>query len=72
MLYMSKNDYYNIDGHTLRTFLAVLEEGAVTKAAGKMGVTQSAVSHTLTPLRTIFEDPLFIRDGRLERDHTRD
>ena len=61
---MSKNDLYNIDGQTLRTFLAVLEEGSVTKAAGKMGVTQSAVSHTLDKLRVIFEDPLFIRDGR--------
>lgn len=61
---MSKNDLYNIDGHTLSTFLAVLEEGAVTKAAGKMGVTQSAVSHTLDKLRVIFEDPLFVRDGR--------
>ena len=48
----------------MRTFLAVLEEGAVTKAAGKMRVTQSAVSHTLDKLRLFFEDPLFIRDGR--------
>ncbi|MGI9244639.1 MAG: LysR family transcriptional regulator [Verrucomicrobiales bacterium] len=48
----------------MKTFLAVLEEGAVTKAAGRMGVTQSAVSHTLDKLRTVFEDPLFVRDGR--------
>ena len=61
---MSKSDYYGIDGHTLKTFLTVLEEGAVTKAAGKIGVTQSAVSHTLDKLRVIFEDPLFVRDGR--------
>ena len=61
---MSKIDYFGLDGHTLRTFLAVLEEGAVTKAAGRMGVTQSAVSHTLERLRETFEDPLFIRDGR--------
>lgn len=61
---MNKFDHYSIDGHNLKTFLAVLEEGAVTKAAGKMGVTQSAVSHTLEKLRVTFEDPLFIRDGR--------
>ena len=64
MLHMSKIDYCSIDGQTLRTFLAVLEEASVTKAAGKMGVTQSAVSHTLDKLRVIFEDPLFVRDGR--------
>lgn len=61
---MNKIDHYGIDGQTLRTFLAVLEEGAVTKAAGRMGVTQSAVSHTLERLRLVFDDPLFIRDGR--------
>ncbi|MEP4076309.1 LysR family transcriptional regulator [Haloferula sp.] len=61
---MSKFDYSSIDGHSLQTFIAVLEEGAVTKAAGRIGVSQSAVSHTLDKLRTIFDDPLFIRDGR--------
>ena len=61
---MSKIDHYGIDGHTLKTFLAVLEEGAVTKAAGRMGVTQSAVSHTLEKLRLTFDDPLFVRNGR--------
>ena len=61
---MSEIDHYGLDGHTLKTFLAVLEEGAVTKAAGRIGVTQSAVSHTLDKLRTVFDDPLFVRDGR--------
>lgn len=61
---MSKTDLLGIDGHTLKTFLAVIEEGAVTKAAGKMNVTQSAVSHTLDRLREVFGDPLFIRNGR--------
>ena len=61
---MNNIDLYNLDGQTLKTFLAVLEEGAVTKAAGRMGVTQSAVSHTLEKMRNLFDDPLFIRDGR--------
>jgi DNA-binding transcriptional LysR family regulator len=43
---MSKSVYFGIDGRTLKIFLAVLEEGAVTKAAERIGVTQSAVSHT--------------------------
>lgn len=61
---MSEIDYSGLDGNTLKTFLAVMEEASVTKAAGRMGVSQSAVSHTLDKLRVIFDDPLFIRDGR--------
>jgi len=61
---MSQIDQSDLSVQTLKTFLAVLEEGAVTKAAGRMGVSQSAVSHTLDKLRGIFDDPLFIRDGR--------
>jgi DNA-binding transcriptional LysR family regulator len=61
---MNQIDYSDLSVQTLKTFLAVLEEGAVTKAAGRMGVSQSAVSHTLDKLRLIFDDPLFVRDGR--------
>jgi DNA-binding transcriptional LysR family regulator len=61
---MSDIDHSDLSVQTLRTFLAVLEEGAVTKAAGRIGVSQSAVSHTLDKLRVIFDDSLFMRDGR--------
>lgn len=61
---MSKIDYLNIDGNTLRTFLTVLETVSVTKTADMLGVSQSAVSHTLDKLRSTFDDPLFVRDGR--------
>ena len=61
---MSKIDYLGLDGHTLRTFLTVLEEMSVSRAAERLSVTQSAVSHTLDKLREIFGDPLFVRDGR--------
>ena len=61
---MSKFDYLGLDGRTLRTFLTVLEEKSVSRAAERLGVSQSAVSHTLDKLRTIFDDPLFIRIGR--------
>lgn len=61
---MSKNDYLGIDGNTLRTFLTVLEESSVSRAAERLGVTQSAVSHTLDRLRQALDDPLFIRAGR--------
>ena len=61
---MSKFDYLGLDGRTLRTFLTVLEEKSVSRAAERLGVSQSAVSHTLDKLRSIFDDPLFIRIGR--------
>ena len=37
---------------------------SVSRAAERLGVTQSAVSHSLEKLRTIFDDPLFVRVGR--------
>ncbi|TWT41284.1 HTH-type transcriptional regulator LeuO [Thalassoglobus neptunius] len=48
----------------LKTFLTVLEEMSVSRAAARLGVTQSAVSHALDKLRVIFDDPLFVRVGR--------
>lgn len=61
---MKKIHYGAIDGQMLRTFLEVLEESSVTKAAAKLGVTQSAVSHSLSKLRSFFGDPLFVRSGQ--------
>lgn len=61
---MSKIDYSSLDGRALRTFLTVFEEMSVSKAAEQLGVTQSAVSHTLDKLRNALGDPLFVRSGR--------
>jgi DNA-binding transcriptional LysR family regulator len=61
---MSNIDHLGLDGYALRTFLTVLDEMSVSKAAERLGVSQSAVSHTLEKLRTIFDDPLFVRIGR--------
>jgi DNA-binding transcriptional LysR family regulator len=61
---MSKFDYSDLDGRLLRLLLAVVEEGSVTGAAARLGVTQSAVSHMLDKLRTITADPLFVKSGR--------
>ncbi len=61
---MRKIDHLGLDGNTLQTFLTVLEEASVSKAAVRLGVSQSAVSHTLDKLRLAFDDSLFVRDGR--------
>jgi DNA-binding transcriptional LysR family regulator len=61
---MSKFDYSDLDGRLLRLLVVVVEEGSVTGAAARLGVTQSAVSHMLDKLRTITADPLFVKSGR--------
>ncbi len=57
-------DHLDLDGHTLQLLLAVHEEGSVTRAAQRLGLTQSAVSHALDKLRAITGDALFVRSGR--------
>ena len=61
---MSKFDYLDLDGRLLRLLVAVHEEGSITRAALRLGVTQSAVSHLLDKLRAIVGDPLFVKSGR--------
>ena len=53
-----------LDLNLLVALEALLEERSVSRAAERLGVTQSAVSHTLDKLRCIFDDPLFVRLGR--------
>jgi DNA-binding transcriptional LysR family regulator len=61
---MNPVDTLNLDFRALGTFLAVLDEGSVSRAAVRLGVTQSAVSHTLERLRQALGDPLFVKSGR--------
>ncbi|MBC7184621.1 MAG: LysR family transcriptional regulator, partial [Marinobacter sp.] len=61
---MNPIDTLNLDFRSLSTFLAVLDEGSVSRAAVRLGVTQSAVSHTLERLRQALGDPLFVKSGR--------
>lgn len=52
---------------------ALLVEGSVTKAAARIGVTQSAASHALSRLQKLTSDELLVRsrDGRHGADHPR-
>ena len=45
----------------LPIFCAVWEEGNLSKAAKRLGVSQPALSHSLAKLRDLFGDPLFAR-----------
>jgi len=40
---------------------ALFQEGSVSRAADRLGLTQSAMSHALRRLRMYFDDPLFVR-----------
>jgi DNA-binding transcriptional LysR family regulator len=42
----------------------VVEEGSLTRAAVRLGTTQSAVSHNIARLRELSGDPLFARTSR--------
>lgn len=54
----------NIDMTALRSFVAVAETGGVTKAAGILNLTQSAVSMQLKRLEASLDMGLFDRTGR--------
>ncbi|SFL90080.1 LysR family transcriptional regulator [Marinobacter zhejiangensis] len=61
---MNPIDTFNLDARSLRVLLAVLDDGSVSGAAVKLGLSQSAVSHTLDRLRQALGDPLFVKSGR--------
>jgi len=61
---MNPVEPFNLDLRALATFLVVLDEGSVSRAAITLGVSQSAVSHTLERLRQALGDPLFVKSGR--------
>jgi DNA-binding transcriptional LysR family regulator len=51
----------NIDLNLLVALEALLGERSVTKAAARLGLTPSAMSHALSRLRATFEDELLVR-----------
>jgi DNA-binding transcriptional LysR family regulator len=53
-----------LDANLLVALDALLQEGNVTRAAARIGVTQSAMSQTLGRLREHFDDPILTRVGR--------
>lgn len=61
---MSAFDHSDLDSRLLQLVVVVVEERSVTRAAERLGVTQSAVSHLLDKLRGIVGDPLVVKAGR--------
>lgn len=57
-------DLSRIDLNLLVVLEAIVAEGGVSRAAVRLNLTQPAVSHALARLRELFDDPLFVREGR--------
>lgn len=60
---MNSFDEQDIRFSDMKVMIALLEERTVTRAAERLGVTQSALSYTLDRMRKRFSDPLFVRIG---------
>ncbi|MER2104808.1 MAG: LysR family transcriptional regulator [Pseudomonas atacamensis] len=61
---MSQMNIADIDLNLLKVFEALHEESSASRAALRLGVTQSAVSAALRRLREVYGDQLFVRTGR--------
>lgn len=60
---MNKIDLRHFDLNLLVVFDVLMAERSVTRAAERLGRTQSAVSHSLSRLRAQFGDPLLTKGG---------
>jgi DNA-binding transcriptional LysR family regulator len=54
-------DIHAVDLNLLKAFDALMTERAVTRAASRIGLSQPAMSHALSRLRSLFVDELFVR-----------
>ncbi|MFJ2362099.1 LysR substrate-binding domain-containing protein [Pseudomonas sp. NPDC087697] len=61
---MSRMNIADIDLNLLKVFEALHDESSASRAALRLGVTQSAVSAALRRLRDVYADQLFVRTGR--------
>lgn len=60
---MHEIDLARLDLNLLVTFEVLMTEGSVTRAAARLGRTQSAVSHALARLRDQLGDPILVKIG---------
>jgi DNA-binding transcriptional LysR family regulator len=61
---MTQRNIRRVDLNLLIALDVLLEEHNVTRAADRLGLTQSATSRILARLRRAFDDPLFVRTSR--------
>ena len=61
---MNRNDLRRVDFNLLIVFETLMHERSVTRAAERLFLGQPAISAALARLRSLFDDPLFVRTGR--------
>jgi DNA-binding transcriptional LysR family regulator len=61
MIFIRRMDIRAVDLNLLKAFDALTSERAVTRAAARIGLSQPAMSHALSRLRSLFNDDLFVR-----------
>lgn len=57
-------DLFSLDFAALRTLRLVHAHGSFSRTAEALGLSQSTVSYTISRLRDVFSDPLFVRQGQ--------
>lgn len=62
---MNRNDLRRADINLLVVFETMMHERNVTRVSKKLFLGQPAISGALSRLRVLFDDPLFIRSGRV-------
>lgn len=63
-MYAAHDELATLDLNLVRALAALLAERHVTRAAARLGITQSAASHALARLREVLGDPLLVRGPR--------
>ena len=65
---MNKINYQSrlarFDLNLFRVFATVYREGNLTRAADRLALSQSAISHALSRMREQMDDPLFVREAQ--------
>lgn len=68
---MNRNDLRRADIHLLVVFETMMHERNVSRVGEKLFLGQPSISGALSRLRVLFDDPLFIRCGRVMEPTTR-
>lgn len=63
-VHIEHEELCQVDLNLLVVLDALLQESSVTRAARRVGLSQSAVSHSLKRLRVLLGDPLLLRTSR--------
>lgn len=64
IVHMNKFDFRDLSADLIHTVLVIWEEKSVSKAAERLEISQSTMSHRLDRARRVLDDPLFARKGR--------